>query len=615
LTQEAIAAQKVHAQPGEPGFEYLYELDQLMERTGVSMRINHVQLAAGAATKIAKVTYHHDVSWYLWLLRSLHSHFDNLFVRYFGRIAIAQLPEDVAGQLRQKLDASIAFWHNRNALSIGEERAQDRSIVVDELRLALSAQSHMTVRMTTDEAVQAFRLGVQIAEDPSVSHRWVIEAAGELSKYALEAMPADYQASFALDVLKFPLATERGGHSPSWPDLLEIIRKIKPERDSQDPRWDQRIRELLAAAAPNSPGRMEATDRLAYLAIHDVLEPTERDLFAVALWGTVDDDAQPLPADTHLLASTVAELPAPAGIDPIARARARIFGRDLRDVMDCSGPLDTRVLSEKQNHLISLYNTGPLALSMPAERAAELFDQAVAWDPPSLANDDPLGAGFKQNFNDFVRRQAGAALTFAVVPAMNREDRNEVRLQALTDFINRTKSWSAIAALPNFLETVPTMQDSVVLAIHRGLSAADHVRISGAATALIRWSRLIHTHALTHIPRRLIEQLLSMIETRQDEGLHLLLDAAIALIKDGTLTDEDMARLMLTLSDLREETKYSTVLFDSRRAVSISLVRQQCVRLAQLLTQKIADDGTLDGWLEEGRSDPLPEVRFSAQTA
>jgi SIR2-like domain len=120
--------QKVHAQPGDPRFEYLYELDQLMERTGVSMRINHVQLAAGAATKIAKVTYHHDVSWYLWLLRSLHSHFDNLFVRYFGRIAIAQLPEDVAGQLRQKLDASIAFWHNRNALSIGEERAQDRSL-------------------------------------------------------------------------------------------------------------------------------------------------------------------------------------------------------------------------------------------------------------------------------------------------------------------------------------------------------------------------------------------------------------------------------------------------------------------------------------------------------
>ena len=64
-----------------------------------------------------------------------------------------------------------------------------------------------------------------------------------------------------------------------------------------------------------------------------------------------------------------------------ARAKARIFGRDLRDAMDCSGPLDTRVLFEKQSHLISLYDTGPLALSMPAERAAELFDHVVAWDP------------------------------------------------------------------------------------------------------------------------------------------------------------------------------------------------------------------------------------------
>ncbi len=82
-----------------------------------------------------------------------------------------------------------------------------------------------------------------------------------------------------------------------------------------------------------------------------------------------------------------------------------------------------------------------------------------------------------------------------------------------------------------------------------------------------------------------------------------------ALIKDGTLTGEDMTRLTCTLSDLREDTKYSSVLLDSRRAVSISLVRQQCVRLAQLLKQKISDDGTLDGWLEEGHSDPLPEVR------
>ena len=121
--------------------------------------------------------------------------------------------------------------------------------------------------------------------------------------------------------------------------------------------------------------------------------------------------------------------------------------------------------------------------------------------------------------------------------------------------------------------------------------------------------------ALKAIPRRLIEQLLSMIETRQEEGLHLLLYAAGTLTEGATLSEKDMTRLRHALSELREATKYSSVLLDSRRAVSISLVRQQCVRLATLLKEKILDDGALAAWVEEGRSDPLPEVRFSLQEA
>jgi len=109
----------------------------------------------------------------------------------------------------------------------------------------------------------------------------------------------------------------------------------------------------------------------------------------------------------------------------------------------------------------------------------------------------------------------------------------------------------------------------------------------------------------------LIEQLLSMIETRQEEALHILLNAAVSLVKDRMLTGEDVSRLMRSLSDLRDDTQYAEVILSSRRAVSISLVRQQCVRLAKILEQKVADDGTLQGWLEDGQSDPLPEVRFA----
>jgi hypothetical protein len=469
----------------------------------------------------------------------------------------------------------------------------------------------MSVRMSENEAVRAFELGAQIVQDPTLQ-RWVIEAAAELAKYALQALPANRQAALALDVVKFPLAAERGGPTPGWPDLGQVIANVRPLRDLQDPRWDQRVNELLAAAAPNAGGRIEAVSRLLYLAMNDALKSHERDSFAAALWGKVDNEPQALPSDTHLLASAIAKLPAPAGIDPKARAAARIFGRNLKDVMDCSGPLNTAVLSEKQNHLISLYNTGPMGLSMPAERAAELFDQVVSWERTPISNGDPLGADFRKSFNESVSRLAGDAMTFAIVPALGRAEKTEARLLALLDFTKRTKSWHAVAALPEFLETVPKRADDVTLSIHRGLAASEHVRVSGAATALIRWSRLIDTDRPINMPRMLIEQLLSMIETRREEALHILLNVAVTLAKDRMLTDEDVSRLMRSLSDLREDTQYADVILSSRRAVSISLVRQQCVQLSKVLKQKVKDDGTLEGWLEDGRSDPLPEVRFAA---
>jgi hypothetical protein len=200
---------KAQAQPGDQGFLYLHELDQLMEWTGAPMRINNVNVAAEAASSIMKVTQHHSIRWYIWLLRTLHSHSDNLFVRYFGRIAIAQLPRDLADKLRHSLTDSTAFWRSRTALRFHEDNANDRSIAINRLRLTVTTLSHMTVRMTVDETVQAFRLGVEIAED-ALSHRWAVEAAGELAKYALQGMPVDRQASMTFDVINFPLATERG---------------------------------------------------------------------------------------------------------------------------------------------------------------------------------------------------------------------------------------------------------------------------------------------------------------------------------------------------------------------------------------------------------------------
>ena len=48
------------------------------------------------------------------------------------------------------------------------------------------------------------------------------------------------------------------------------------------------------------------------------------------------------------------------------------------------------------------------------------------------------------------------------------------------------------------------------------------------------------------------------------------------------------------------------------RAVSVSLERAQSVELARVLQRWIPEVDVLGRWIEEGRNDPLPEVRFAA---
>jgi hypothetical protein len=104
-------------------------------------------------------------------------------------------------------------------------------------------------------------------------------------------------------------------------------------------------------------------------------------------------------------------------------------------------------------------------------------------------------------------------------------------------------------------------------------------------------------------------------ESRQTKaGLHILIHAAVSLVKDRTMIESDLFRLERALADLLASTKYEDVLFDSRRAVSISLVRRESVRMASALKQRMPDSGALTAWLDEGLTDPLSEVRFATLT-
>ena len=603
----------IHFGSGEPGINLLYEFDQLTEQVGIPIHINHVNVCADAAIAAVEVAYQPNIEWYVWLLRALHSHSDKQFERRFSRVAIARMPADMASTLISTVETSVAFWTQRFKDSRGPDLREDWSCAHDALRLSLMTLSRITVRMSPDHAINTLHRTIELAKDPLIAHLWLIEALGELAKYAIKAIPTEQRGALALAVLEFPLPSEKGGQNhPIWPQFVADLWSARPAREPADKRWDHRIDQLISAAQKGQPDRQRAIVQLAYLAIGDVLKPDETIAFGKALWADVDAQDNGLPANTGLNSGILLKLPAGDGIDAKARVTARLFGTNLPDAMLLAAPTGTIEVREKVDHLIALANAAKFGFVIPPDRAAQMFDEIVAWEPQQVRDGrDPFAASFAKSFNKSISASAGYLLATVLVPALETGERTEQRARNLIAFIARARSWPSLRALPYFLSSTADLTGDIMSALRTGLLGSEAQHVGNAAEAIVGWAKLVREGALPELPRSLVERLIATIEARRAIGLSAMLRAARSLLKLGFLEGEDLKRLTETISEIRREMRYEEVALDTMDAVSLSLVRAECVRLAVTLKDCVTDDGSVQAWIDEAKTDPLPEVRFS----
>ena len=607
------ASDTIHIGSENSGTILLYELDQLIEQVGLPCRINHVNICADAIAAVVEAAQQDHVEWHVWLLRALHSHMDQKFERHFGRIALARMSVATSSALIAIVEAAIAFWTQKMATTRSPELRNDFSGAVDALRLTLVTLSRLTVRMSPTHAADTLDRATKMAVDPQFSNMWLIEALGEVVKFAVAAIPTSEQAPLVLGVLEFPLPSEKGVNPPFWPRLITAVWSVKPKREVGDMRWDHRIHQFLTAAQKGAAERGYPILCLAYLALRHVLRPDEAAAFGKALWSDLDAQENALPQNTTLGPGSLLELPADEGIDVKARLRARLFGADLREVMSLRRPTGSIEIGRKIYHLNALTQAVRLGLDLPSDIAVEMFDQTVAWEFQTSDRQDPMGASLFKSFNDSIRFAAGYLLTVAVVPALAAEQRTEQRARDLIAFITRTRSWTSLGALPLFFSSAENTREEIISFVRRGLIGLDSKHVGAAALAVSGWAELARKGTVSELPRRLIEQLVATVETCREIGLAALLDTVRKLLETDFLKEEDFRRLLETLAVIRGEFQYENVQPDTMGAVSISLARAACVKLAAALKERVEDDGTLQGWIDDSKSDPLPEVRFALE--
>jgi len=557
---------------------------RLVEDAGIPFHLDYVNTLGEAVQDLA--TLYPPATTYEWLrlismLRGRGSSLEQLF----GRVTVAAISPDVREGIVIALRREIAFWRGRTAPT-----PKRRSFVVDRLALLVELLARFTACAKSDAAVEAFHFALELGVDQSVKHPWLFESVSNLAQCSLEAVAPHLRGTLITASLAFSTADEADcANVHHYPQVSSWLWWMTLGASRPKSAWNGSINRLLERMDGDRPDR-EAMLRLGPLAKANLLRPSEAKRFARALWRKPEGDP-PLPDIQPYFPSALVWLPRPDGVDVEARLEQRLFKTP-----------DKLTLPDLRGFLL----LGDSTLKPTPIDAVAIFDHLVAWRP--RASSTPLQAAFEAQEQSLKANAVADALCGVVVPALASRDRTAARLEALFAFVDDAKSPDALAASIAFVDTVPTYRPQIMARLRRALFASQWEYVQASVIAVVAWAR----QSPTTVPYTLIDVLLSAFETRRWTGLSTVLHGVNQLVALGALSGAQLDRLDAPLGDFLNETAYSQVRTGTLEAVSVSLVRQGCVRLAHALEDAGKGGEGGKAWLAEAPADPLPEVRYAA---
>jgi hypothetical protein len=435
---------------------------------------------------------------------------------------------------------------------------------------------------------------------PAYWHWWLFDALRELMKHSATAIPHDFHSELALRAIDFPLLGETklqhlGSH---WPEPFEFLRPLGVSSSPAAPRT-ARIQQLVKAIALGEKGRHEAALRLYVLSKWGMLTDSDVKDFGAALWSITDGDRAALPANTHFLKHMFVELPKPTGIDAISRVRAQLF---------CL-PDD---LVNAVNHLTEIQNavsrqSNPI---YPDAGVAEELFEKLAHPVQPLADESRIVGRRRENIELLI----GAVISLAAAPHMETSALTEERARRLLELTETGGLWAAIPALAYFVFIAEDTKLKIVERIRAGVLGASADEVMASATAIENWAINPPANYEAGVTNGLVDALINAAESGRERGAISVLGAIRRIVDQRLLSQTQIERVVRAVVAIEATTEYRTVEPSSERAVSVSILRAACVRLAVSLLPLHSGRyfAALDALIENSARDPLPEVRYAA---
>ena len=578
--------------------EALYEIGRTVDVVGVPPRGDHTIIMAARMERAEFLTgyRYEDESDYLRVLRVAQADCENLVKSVFGRIQVAVIADDhramLGGVLGRALDYALEQLTRREGF--GDDLWSRRAAVYAEII------SRLSVRLSGTEALALFRRGLLYAKDSRWRARELHEALEHLLERSLSAIPPADKPTLVADMLDFPLPDEVGIASPmaqDWPETAEWLPESLITRTTPDTQFAARVSALIEKVAnADAETRKRAARRLTGLYMAGALNSVEADQFGTALWARRKSEKD-LPADTPFYAHMFLLLPSPDK----EVTRALFMARSHEP-----SPTD---------HLVSLAGAsrrkrdGSHGLVLTKDEALKLLNAVIDWHPKIEPEFD---LGNIRRENHLSRQAIGALLADAILPPLTSSDISSALIEGCVSLIEADVAPSVTQALPELVRIQPSFLERATNIILQMMVRRDSDQTAAGFHAAYRWVDMAKEGTVPDVPRRFVDSIVTMIETRREPGLLPALRNSLHLLNAGILTQVDCERLTDALGLIFIETDYSQQKPNEIETIAITLIRATAVRLADCLMRHGTSDDRLSKLLTDAERDPMPEVRFAA---
>lgn len=561
-------------------------LEGLTISIGVPLRWNHASLLVEQAARVAELDDIENIHRFAFAIRSASSERCDVLNKVFSRIQIARLSEDDVAFLLNNCKQAINYF----AVKLAEKSEFTGQFAIGRLRVFCEVMARAAVRATSEQAKEIFRLAVSLGKRPEFHHFWLFDSIKHLLEFALTSIPEREQHDILLAALSFPLQAEITiKEHKEWAN--PIINN--PGERKQDTVLDRRIDEIIDRIAPCSSQSAPALLRIIPLIKSNFLTSSELNKIREKLWeGNADQQYLP---ETGLLKYVFLEMPAWDFSSAKALVRRHLFEATNSQLFDMNFLLD----------IVNAATAEDIKEFPSSSQAITYFEKLVAWRAQTATGSR---LDFVRHEEKHIAKLIGEVLARSVVPSLALDDFTQDNFQKLYTFYDEVKTPSVLIAFAYFAAANDIFIELVEKLIRQGLQSEDSDKIAFASFTLLAWRDLKASPAIDSLILRLIY----LIGINRFVGLSALLWTVNQMYTKEYLSQENIEQLVEVIPVIFDISGYWSMSPTSKEAVSISIVRAACVKLAIDIVNKCQHNNSeLIRIIEDAKHDPLPEVRFA----